>query len=756
MSWLSALKKTAVQGLHLERAVNEPLTVVRGGSGMALVLFFSLGVGTPELATSATMGAFNSGLSTFQSSFRPRPLLALVSAVGLGASTFVGYLASTQPAVFVLVLALWTFAAGMAWALGPTSGMIAAQTVASMLVVVSLPVSVLSAVDHALVILAAGLAQALLVLVWPIRTWGRQRDALADAFASVADYARRLREDPVAPFDPEPLMVARMASALNRPDSLRTRPAQLGGGRGPVERVRPVLAALADPRVGAPEFGPQRDRARALLDATARVLDALASAVRRARDPRVPDVVYSTLAPIDEDDEQDAHAAAAGNQPAPPPARGGTASITAGAGEGEAEEGPESEEASEAEEAPESEEAPLRGAARRAERRLVRLLGEAVDSVDRNSTEGNGTGGGTDRRSLLRRRPAPEYFPMAAHLLRRNLRWDSPVFRHAVRTASVAALGDATARALHWSHGYWAPLTAVMVMRPDFARTYGRGTARLVGTVAGVVVATVVVVLTRPGPWFCAGLVVVSLAGAFLTMRSGYLATSACTAAYVVFLLSMTGSEALLTGEQRVVMTLLGGGLALSAYAVFPTWETSRLADRLAAYLMACGEFAGTALDAFADPGRDHSRPVREALLDLRSAGAALAEAEARAQMEPVRARGVDIAQAARARSALNAMGRGTMLMEAHLPARDALPVPGAADFARTLREGTRRAADLVRNGRPIGDPVAEVRRAYRVWRRTFGPADEAHRLPGPDRIALEGAGFTVDALVDAAAALSR
>ena len=41
--------------------------------------------------------------------------------------------------------------------------------------------------------------QAALIVLFPVRRWGAQRDALADALAAEADYARRLRHDPVAP-----------------------------------------------------------------------------------------------------------------------------------------------------------------------------------------------------------------------------------------------------------------------------------------------------------------------------------------------------------------------------------------------------------------------------------------------------------------------------------------------------------------------------------------------------------------------------
>ncbi|NEE27817.1 FUSC family protein, partial [Streptomyces sp. SID7982] len=91
------------------------------------------------------------------------------------------------------LLGLWTFLAGLAWAAGPTAGIIAASNVAIMLVTITLPTSVVDAAAHAGMIAVGGLVQAALIVLFPVRRWGAQRDALADALAAEADYARRLR-----------------------------------------------------------------------------------------------------------------------------------------------------------------------------------------------------------------------------------------------------------------------------------------------------------------------------------------------------------------------------------------------------------------------------------------------------------------------------------------------------------------------------------------------------------------------------------
>ncbi|MEV7782914.1 FUSC family protein [Kitasatospora sp. NPDC088351] len=650
MSWFAALRDTARTGLTLDRALTDPKRAVRGAVAVALVLFPTLALGGPQLATSAAMGAFIAGTATFQRSFRPRPTLAVAAGIGLGTSTFLGYLAAGVPGLFPVLLAVWAFGAGLAWSIGPTAGVVAANTLSVMLIVVQLPVSAPAALGHGLVCALGGAAQAIVITLWPIGSWTAQRAALADTYAELADYARRLRHDPTANVDPAPFMTARRAAALT-PWQERHRPAELRGLRGIAERIRPTLAAIADPKVGAPEEGPERDRARAVLAAAAETMDALARAVRTGDPLRLPRSAPAlTLAtPV---------------------------------------EGPQ-----------------LQGAARRAARRLAGLLRKAADALERGdedtiSTPVVGAGG------ALHKPPLSRMLPVAARAVRRQLQPRSAVFQHAVRLTGVVTAAYLLARLAGFGHGYWAPMTAAMVMRPDFAQTYSRGVARLAGTMAGVAVSTLVVQFAHPGPWALAALAVVCIGGAYLTLRTGYALMTACVSSYVVFLLGLQAGNPLTTAVERVGLTLLGGSVALFTYALFPTWQTARLGERLAEWLAAAGRYTAAVLAAYENPGASRGREVRSALLDSREARSELLQAMQRADAEPGRHAsglpGVSRRQLDRARAAVGHLGRVAVLLEAHLPAADADPVPGTAAFAEELRLATALAAAALLTGRPV------------------------------------------------------
>ncbi|MGW1763888.1 FUSC family protein [Streptomyces sp. NPDC002073] len=646
MSWVRALKETVRSAMTVERTRLEPLVALRAATGLAIVVFAGLALFGPGSAASSAFGAFQAAIATFQRSWRPRPVLALASGATLAASTFIGYLVgSSHTAAFQVLLAVWAFAAGMAWAAGPTAGIIASGNVAIMLVTVTLPTSVAQAAGHAALIAAGGVVQALLIVLFPVRRWGAQRDALADALAAEADYARRLRHEPLAAFDPQPLMTARAAAAVT-PRQARRRPLELHGARGLAERIRPVLASLADPAVGVPEEGPARDRAREVLAAAAAVLDAAARAIRHGEPVRLPAPALSVLRSPDTGDL-------------------------------------------------------LTGAPRRAAARLAHLLDDVVE------TAAPGSGRTASPEESIIRPTLPRLVPLALKEVRAQLRPDSPVFRHAVRVSAVASAGYLIGQALPLGHAYWAPMASVMVMRPDFSQTYSRAVARFAGTLVGVAVATGIVQLLHPGMYLSGVLAVLSAGLVYALLRTGYAVSQVFVSSYVVFLLGMGGTRWDQTVPDRVALTLVGGLLAMLGYALYPAWETPRLRTRLADWTAADGRYAAAVLRQYADPAGARRAEVREALLAVREARIAWREAVARAAGEPVRHRGLSRAAADAADEALALLGRNAMILEAHLPDSGQEPAPGAAGLADALAAATERAAKEIRDGRvPDWGPV--------------------------------------------------
>ena len=196
-------------------------------------------------------------------------------------------------------------------------------------------------------------------------------------------------------------------------------------------------------------------------------------------------------------------------------------------------------------------------------------------------------------RDELRRFVAPEGFPLQA--LRAHRSGQSPVLRHALRSA--LALGSAyfIALALPWSsHPHWLVLSVAVVLRGNLEQTLSRRNARVLGTLLGC---AVVVALSwgLAAAWLqLAFLIAVAVAHAFVLQR--YWLTA--TAATVMALLqshSVDPAAGFAIGE-RVADTLLGALLAWGFSYVLPSWERRQLPQAISTVLKALADYAGLAL----------------------------------------------------------------------------------------------------------------------------------------------------------------
>jgi uncharacterized membrane protein YccC len=173
------------------------------------------------------------------------------------------------------------------------------------------------------------------------------------------------------------------------------------------------------------------------------------------------------------------------------------------------------------------------------------------------------------------RRTRPSQWGAEAHAslatLRANLSWQSAACQHAIRMAVVLALADALARVAGLPRGYWVPLTVAIILRPDFATTFSRGVARLVGTGLGLVIATGLVHWLFGGMWERIVLVGVLAFAVRLIGPANFGLAAVPLTGLVVVLLSLAGAPPGETIVDRGIDTALGGALALAAFLLWPT-----------------------------------------------------------------------------------------------------------------------------------------------------------------------------------------
>ncbi|MBD5635156.1 MAG: FUSC family protein, partial [Candidatus Eremiobacteraeota bacterium] len=251
--------------------------------------------------------------------------------------------------------------------------------------------------------------------------------------------------------------------------------------------------------------------------------------------------------------------------------------------------------------------------------------------------------------------------------LRANLSFKSGFAQHGIRLAVVLGLATFAAHVLPLHRGYWIAITVALVLRNDFSTTFTRGIARILGTLAGAVVASSVAFFVRPYPLT---LLLLAVAFAFLgyvVFNVNYALFTLAVTGYVIFLLALGGLPEHVALVDRVGETLLGGTLALAAYALWPTWERALAPERLADMLEKQRRYASLVLNAYVDPARVAEATMRDAQRESWLARSTAETSVDRMLAEPVRPRAVSVRAALGILAASRRFGIATLSLQARL-----------------------------------------------------------------------------------------
>ena len=148
---------------------------------------------------------------------------------------------------------------------------------------------------------------------------------------------------------------------------------------------------------------------------------------------------------------------------------------------------------------------------------------------------------------------------------RAQLHWKAESVGYVLKLVLTLGLSTALYRYLHWRNGYWAPMTALLVLKPKWANTLSRGIARLTGTLVAV---TLCLLLTFRYPafshWTYFGLILLTAYLCFALQAVNYALFSVAITFYTVFLFGFGGFSERSAAGLRLFNTALGGLLALS------------------------------------------------------------------------------------------------------------------------------------------------------------------------------------------------
>ena len=337
--------------------------------------------------------------------------------------------------------------------------------------------------------------------------------------------------------------------------------------------------------------------------------------------------------------------------------------------------------------------------------------------------------------------PVLALFP-AEHPARAGLRrlWSAarpgdPLFPHALRVGVGTTAGEAAGRALgdFWGHGlpghgFWAALTTMLVLFPDYGHTFARGWARPIGSILGGLAAWAALL---PAWWTPDRLVVAAVVLAvcvFLTLRVGQLALNFFITAWLVVLITRLGKASDLIAWGRPADTLLGAMIGLLVFTALPTYHHDRLSSLVAAWTDVQRRLLHVLVGGLTEPGAVRHEDIDALRSRSRHTLERLEVAAAAVRHEPRghRARW-SATEVESIRRSIADLGRCASQLYAAQPRREAEAVPEAAEIAALFDDQLTALADALDSGAPI--PAATLRASFDDSARRGGLTDLAdHR----------------------------
>jgi uncharacterized membrane protein YccC len=530
-----SLRANVLQSLTATKRPDVPLWVVaRNTAAVVLPLAIGMLTGHQEAGLAIAAGALDTMFSDQPGPYRQRLWQLLLASLAAGLASLCGFLIGGDLLPITLATAAFGFFGGLLVVFGTDIARVGMTSMILLVVTAATPSTLHEALSGAALIFAGGLLLALFsVAAWPLQRYRPERYALAAVYRGLASLAtEHTQDDEDAPALTD-AMTTLQQTLLGRHHARGRAMEAFGVLLELAERLRLELVAMSN------LHGAANIIAMFCADA-ARVLNAIADALEAGESPEQAARALQTLqaserALLDEharDDSIAAHIHALSGQLA---AAVRNANWAGSRGE-------------------------IRAAA--AELRLPGAL------------RGNS----------------------ALGMLRASLTTQSVAFRHAMRCAVCLSIALLVSRIWQLPHGYWLPMTAAIVLRPDFAATFNFGLLRVVGTILGLVLTTALLHITPHDAWtHLALMALLCMAFRYLATAHYGIAVAALTGTVVIFL-SFEGVNSGTAVLDRVINTALGSGMALLAYVIWPTWERGRaraalsdMLDAYAAYLHALG-----------------------------------------------------------------------------------------------------------------------------------------------------------------------
>lgn len=606
-----SLRATVVESLFTTKRPDVPPRVVlRNTAAVILPLSVGLATGYPAVGLGIAAGALDTMFSDQPGPYRQRIWQLLLASLAAGVASLLGFMIGDQLIPMLVATAAFGFFGGMLVVFGTDIARVGMTSMILLVVTAASPTHWIGAVSGAVLIFSGGLLLTMFsVAAWPLQRYRPERHALAEVYRGLAMLARQQAHDDADVPALTDAMTTLQHTLLGRHHATGRAMEAFVVLLELAERMRLELTAMAELRANPTVHAMFRGDA-------ARVLTAIADALQAGEPPQQASRALQTL--------QASENALLG---------GGNQSDALGT-------------------------------------HIHALSGQLAAAV-RNA---NWAGSRGELRASAAETPLPAALrgDSARATLRANLTPRSVAFRHAVRSAVCLSVALLIARKLNLPHGYWLPMTAAIVLRPDFAATFNFGFLRVVGTILGLILTTALLHVSPHESWAHLALMAVLCMGFRYLASAHYGIAVAALTGTVVILLSFDGvnsSDAML---DRVINTAMGSGLALLAYVMWPTWERGRARAALADMLDAYANY----LHVLTTPDQHHAR--RDARTAARTSRTNAQASIDRMRSEPATPLHLlDLANTLFANG--NRLARTAMTLEALI--EDHAPLPEAAEI---------------------------------------------------------------------------
>ncbi len=517
---------------------------LRNAIGVALPLIAGFALRMPRGGLVVASGALNVSYSDGSDPYYERAKRMLASSVICAVAVFAGAISGKHQVIAIVLATAWAFVAGMFVAIGGAAPDLGVISLVTLLIYAAQPLTPRQAAISGGLALTGGLLQtALSVAFWPMHRYDPERRALASFYLELAKRAAKplnATSAPLASIHSEQAQEALLGLGSDPgAESMRYR-ALLSQG----ERIRLSLLMLSRLRLRMqrenPDY-PAIEILRHYLDVASLVLKNISNLLQPAPGIRHQKINQDLVNALDRQVAQlrEQHSATAPSF--------------------------------------------LAAASKDAVFQMEGLDGQLRAALDLACSSEEV---GDENSSRILTSPSwNEQFRGWMEALRANLNLPSPAFRHALRLAVLVAAGDIIGRTVSWRRTYWLPMTVVLVLKPEFTATFTRGLLRIAGTIVGLLLATELFHMFQLN---VGEQVILIFAFVFLLRWLGpanYGIFGIVVSALIVLLLAISGVAPKDVIWARGINTVAGGVITLLAYRLWPSWERTRISERIAQML---------------------------------------------------------------------------------------------------------------------------------------------------------------------------